>query len=63
MNTILYYNRPIKTMIHNGMKVDYCLWNKGIRLIEVNGFKSELLNNCIFSHYIKIVENHEGITQ
>lgn len=63
MNTNLYFNRPIKTMFHNDMRVDYCLWNTGIRLISVNGFEQQLLNNCIFSHYLKIVENHEGITQ
>lgn len=50
-------------MFHNNMRVDYCLWNNGIRLISVNGFEQQLLNNCIFSHYLKIVENHEGITQ
>jgi hypothetical protein len=63
MNTISYYGQPIKTMMHNGIKVEYCLWKNGIRLVEVNGFKSELFNNCIFSHYVELVLNHEGITQ
>jgi hypothetical protein len=59
MNT--YFNRPIKTMTHRGYKVEYCLFNEGIHLISVNDCPHSLLNNSIFSHFINVVLNHEGI--
>ena len=60
---ITYYDRPIKKMQHNGMPVEYCVWNDGLRLISVNGFPHYRLNNCIFSHYMDLITQHEGMNK
>lgn len=59
MSVVTWYGREILSFNHHGMPVQYCKWGDGVRLYSVNGFAYHQLNNCIFSHWLEVVENHE----
>jgi hypothetical protein len=64
MNLIITnWGMPIKTLSTGGNFIRYSLFDKGIRLIDVNGAGHQRLSNFEFNHIMSIVLNHEGITK
>jgi hypothetical protein len=60
---ITNWGMPIKTLSTGGNFIRYSLFDKGIRLIDVNGSGHQRLSNFEFNQIMNIVLNHEGITR
>ena len=64
MNLIITnWGMPIKTLSTGGNFIRYSLFDKGIRLVDINGRDHNKLSNFEFHHIMNIVLNHEGITK
>jgi hypothetical protein len=61
MDTITYYDRPIKRLSINEFNIDYCKWENDYRLISVNHIPHNHLSNYMFSYFLELVINSERV--
>ena len=56
MNSVIsYYGKPIKTIQYHQFKIDYVLWDDGVRLLEVNQKPHNLMINYDFSFFMNVL--------
>jgi hypothetical protein len=52
---VTYYGKPIQTIQYEQFKIDYVLWDKGVRLIEVNKYPHQWMSNVQFSYFMNVL--------
>ena len=52
---VTYYGKPIQTIQYEQFKIDYVLWDKGVRLIEVNKYPHQWMSNFEFSYFMNVL--------
>jgi hypothetical protein len=61
MDTITYYDKPIKRLSINEFNIEYCKWENDYRLISVNRIPHNHLSNYMFSYFLELVINSERV--